>query len=230
MATSMSGRGEAVWTIVVAAGVGTRFGAPKQFMELAGRRVVDRSVATAARHSDGVVVVTPPEPVPGVEPLEVPPGATVREVTGAETRGGSVRRGLGAVPDDAAIILVHDAARPLAGDRIFERVIDAVRAGADAVTPAVPVTDTLRRRRGGVVDRNEVVAVQTPQGFRAAVLRAAHASGRDATDDVTVVEDAGGSVVIVDGDRRNIKLTTPLDLDVAARLLERETSGGRDGT
>lgn len=225
----MSGdRGGSVWTVVVAAGSGSRFGAPKQFLDLSGVRVVDRSVATAARHSDGVVVVTPAEPVVGVGPVVVPEGANVREVPGADTRTGSVRHGLAAVPDDAAIILVHDAARPLATDVIYERVIDAVRAGADAVTPAVPVTDTLRRRSGGVVDRNEVVAVQTPQGFAADTLRAAHAAGDDATDDVTVVEAAGGTVVIVDGDKRNIKLTTPLDLDVASRFLEREDLDGKD--
>lgn len=211
-----------VWTIVVAAGAGTRFGAPKQFLDLRGVRVVDRSVETATRHSDGVVVVTPAEPVAGVDPVRVPEGFIVREITGAETRAGSVRRGLAAVPDEAAIVLVHDAARPLATDVIYERVIAAVRAGADAVTPAVPIADTLRRRSGGVIDRNDVVAVQTPQGFRAEVLRAAHRRGEEATDDVTVVENAGGRVVLVDGDRRNIKLTTPLDLDVASRFLERE--------
>lgn len=211
-----------VWTIVVAAGSASRFGAPKQFLDLAGSRVVDRSVRTASRHSDGVVVVTPAEPVPGVAPVVVPDGHVVREVLGAASRAGSVRRGLAAVPADAAVILVHDAARPLATDRLYEQVIAAVRNGADAVTPAVPITDTLRRRSGGTVDRDDLVAVQTPQGFRAAVLRAAHDDGVEATDDVTVVEAAGGTVALVDGDTRNIKLTTPLDLDVATRFLEQD--------
>lgn len=213
----MSGR--SVWTIIVAAGAGTRFGAPKQFLDLAGIRVVDRSVATAARHSDGIVVVMPAEPVEGVEPVAAA-GVACRTVAGGATRAESVRNGLAATPDDADVILVHDAARPLASDAIYERVIAAVDAGADAVTPAVPIADTLRRRSGGVVDRDDVVAVQTPQGFAAAALRRAHESGEEATDDVTVVENHGGTVVVVDGDRRNLKITTPLDIDVAARLLE----------
>jgi 2-C-methyl-D-erythritol 4-phosphate cytidylyltransferase len=209
-----------VWTIVVAAGAGSRFGAPKQFLDLAGVRVVDRSVATAARHSAGLVVVMPSEPVAGMDPVEAPPGVEFRSVTGAASRTGSVRAGLAAVPEDAAVVLVHDAARPLATDEIYERVIAAVRAGADAATPAVPIADTLRRRGGGVVDRDDVVAVQTPQGFRAAALRRAHRSGGEATDDVTVVENDGGTVVVVDGDRRNLKLTTPIDMDIAGLFLE----------
>lgn len=209
-----------VWTIVVAAGSGSRFGAAKQFLDLAGTRVVERSLATAARHSDGIVVVTPAEPLAGIEPIAPPSGVDLRSVAGAATRAGSVRNGLAAVPDDAGVILVHDAARPLATDAIYARVVAAVRAGADAVTPAVPVVDSLRRRRGGMVDRDEVVAVQTPQGFAASALRRAHASGDDATDDVTVVENDGGTVVVVDGDRRNLKLTDPLDMEIATRFVE----------
>ena len=208
-----------IWTIVAAAGSGTRFGAPKQFADLAGTRVIDRSIETAARHSDGLVVVTPAGPLVGVAPIVPPAQGGLRCVTGVESRSGSVRRGLAAVPDDAALILVHDGARPLADDRIYERVIAAVLAGADAVTPAIAVADTLRCRSGGVVDREAIVAVQTPQGFVAAALRAAHATGDEATDDVTLVENNGGTVVVVDGDPRNLKLTTPLDLEVAERLL-----------
>ena len=213
-----------VWTIVVAAGSGTRFGAPKQFLDLDGLRVVDRSLATAARHSDGIVVVTPFEPVPGVGPIEPPEGVEFRSVAGAGSRAGSVRNGLAAVPDGAEVILVHDAARPLASDAIYERVIAAVRDGADAVTPAVPIADTLRHRSGGAADRNDIVAVQTPQGFAAAALRRAHDRGEDATDDVTVVENDGGTVVVVDGDRRNLKLTTPLDMDIATQFLRQMDS------
>jgi 2-C-methyl-D-erythritol 4-phosphate cytidylyltransferase len=215
-----------VWTIVVAAGSGSRFGAPKQFLDLRGVRVVDRSIATAARHSAGVVVVTPAEPIAGVAPIVAPDDSghddlQFRVVAGEKTRAGSVRRGLAAVPLDAGIVLVHDGARPLATDEIYSRVIEAVRAGADAVTPAVPVADSLRRRGGGTVDRREIVAVQTPQGFPADVLRAAHQKGEEASDDVTVVENDGGKVVVVDGDRRNLKLTTPLDLDLAEVFLDR---------
>ena len=219
---------ESIWTIVVAAGSASRFGAPKQFLDLGGISVLDRSVATAARHSHGVVVVIPAEPVDGfdhgfdsTDPLG---GVELSVVAGAESRAGSVRRGLVALPDDVSVVLVHDAARPLASDRIFERVIAAVLAGADAVAPVIPVTDTVRRRTGGIVDRDQLAAVQTPQGFRAHTLRAAHAGGADATDDVTLVEDQGGTVVLVDGDRRNLKLTSPLDLEVAALFLTSETT------
>lgn len=209
---------------MVAAGSGARFGAPKQFLDLAGIPVVERSVATAARHSDGVVVVTPVEPPEGMTPITAPPGVEFRSVTGADSRTGSVRRGLAAVPESAAVILVHDAARPLASDAVYARVIAAVAGGADAVTPAVSVADSLRRRSGGVVDRDDVVAVQTPQGFAAEALRRAHAGGEEATDDVTVVENDGGTVVVVDGDRRNLKLTTPLDMDLALHFLEDDTA------
>ncbi len=211
-----------VWTIVVAAGSGTRFGAPKQFLDLAGQRVVDRSIETAARHSHGVVVVLPAD-LTNELPMPATTGSVEpRTVTGDISRAGSVRRGLAAVPASADILLIHDGARPLATDLIFESVIQAVVNGADAVAPVVPVTDTIRRRGDGVVDRSELVAVQTPQGFPAQVLRDAHASGAEATDDTTLVEAAGGTVVLVHGDRRNLKITTPLDMDIACALIERD--------
>ena len=211
-----------VWTIVVAAGSGRRFGSPKQFLELAGVRVVDRSVLTAARHSDGVVVVVPVGAADDFAVAGVPSGVDVMAVEGADSRAGSVRAGLVAVPDTARVILVHDGARPLASDAVYERVIAAVRAGAEAVAPVVDIADTVRRRDGGVVDRDSLAAVQTPQGFRAAAVRTAHAGAGDATDDVTLVERRGGTVVLVDGDPRNLKLTTPLDLEVAQVLLASE--------
>jgi 2-C-methyl-D-erythritol 4-phosphate cytidylyltransferase len=117
------------------------------------------------------------------------------------------------------VIVVHDGARPLADDAVYASVVAAVRAGAVAAVPSVPVTDTIRRHGGGVIDRSTLVAVQTPQGFAASALRAAHASGHDATDDATLVEAAGGTVVLVPGDPRNLKLTTPADLLVARALL-----------
>ena len=213
----------AIWTIVVAAGSGIRFGAAKQFLDLAGVPVLDRSVLTAARHSDGVVVVVPASQLPhlseGLESVEMREGVGWRAVAGDSTRSGSVRNGLAAVPDNAEIVLVHDAARPLASDSIYENVIAAVRAGADAATPVIAVTDTIRYRFGGVVDRDELVAVQTPQAFRAEALRRAHQGGADATDDASLVSDAGGKVELVTGEQRNLKLTTPYDLEVAALFL-----------
>ena len=219
VAVNCEGNGE-IWTIVVAAGSGSRFGAAKQFLELGGVSVLDRSVLVAARHSDGVVVVVPTSELGrlsgGLESGELAEGARCRVVAGGSTRSGSVRNGLGEVPDDADVVLVHDAARPLASDLIFENVIAAVLGGADAATPAIPVTDTIRYRSGGVVDRDQIVAVQTPQAFRAKVLRRVHQESPEATDDTSLVSEAGGIVELVSGEQRNLKLTTPYDLEMAA--------------
>ncbi|MDQ1393678.1 MAG: 2-C-methyl-D-erythritol 4-phosphate cytidylyltransferase [Acidimicrobiaceae bacterium] len=204
-----------VWAIVVAAGAGTRFGGPKQFEPLLGRRVLDWSVAAAAASCDGVVVVLPPDRLePGTQP-------------GGTTRSASVRAGLAAVPDSAEIVVVHDAARPLARPELFERVVAAIRASAsasaDAAIAVVPVADTIKRVRGDRVtetlDRAELVMVQTPQAFRADALRKAHAGEPEATDDAALIEAMGGTVVTVPGDRRNFKLTTPDDLLLASVLL-----------
>ena len=204
-----------MWTVVVAGGRGNRFGAVKQYEDVAGRTVVEWSVDAAAGASDGVVVV-----VPAVDAGRVIPGAD-RVVTGGATRAQSVRSGLVAVPDEAGIVLVHDAARPAASPELFARVIAAVRAGADGVVPGVAVTDSLRDRLGGAVDRDGLVVVQTPQGFRAGVLRAAHASGAEASDDATLVERAGGTIAVVDGEVTNTKLTHPHDRALLEQVLSR---------
>lgn len=194
-----------VWTIVVAAGSGTRFGGLKQFEPLGTRRVVDWSVAAAEASSDGVVVVVPAEcSEPGT-------------IAGGPTRSASVARGLAAVPKDATIVLVHDGSRPFASEALFDRVIAAVRAGVDGAIPGLPVTDTIKRvdANGAIVatvDRTDLRAVQTPQAFDARSLRAAYASGSTATDDAAVVEAAGGRVVVVNGEPDNRKITTPEDL------------------
>lgn len=195
-----------VWTVVVAGGTGSRFGSPKQYVELAGRRSVDWSLAAARPVSDGIVLVVPPGDV-----SEAVEGADA-VVAGGATRSASVRNGLAAVPAHAGVVLVHDAARPAASPALFRAVVEAVRAGADAVVPGIEVTDSLRRRTGGSVDRDELVAVQTPQGFDAAVLRTAHAGGAEATDDASVAEAHGARVEVVPGETTNIKLTHPADL------------------
>ena len=202
----------------MAAGSGSRFGGAKQFVELAGRRLVDHAVDVARARSAGVVAVTPSgEHVAGAD----------LSVAGGSTRSASVRAGLAAVPGSASVIVVHDAARPLAGTGLFDAVLDAIAAGADAAVPAVAVIDTLRERDGGVVDRDRLVAVQTPQAFRAAALRAAHASAPEATDDAAVVESSGGRVVLVEGDRWNLKVTEPSDLLVAEAVAgSREPAAG----
>lgn len=204
-----------VWVVVVAAGAGSRFGRPKQYEALAGRRVIDWSLDAARASADGVVLVVPGDRIGDRET-----GADI-VVAGATTRSGSVRAGLDAVPAAADVIVVHDGARPLAGPPLFAAVVAAVDAGADAALPGVPVTDTIRRRDGGIVDRGDLLAVQTPQAFRAAALRRAHSGAPEATDDVSLVEAAGGKVVVVEGDPRNLKITHPDDLVVAAALLSR---------
>ena len=209
-----------VWTVVVAAGSSERFGADKQSADLVGRTVLERSV-DAAGDSDGVVVVVAPAVVGEV--TERLGGAVHAVVAGGATRSASVRAGLAVVPDVANVVLVHDGARPLASRDLFARVVAAVEAGADAVVPGVPVNDSLRRV-DGAVDREGMMAVQTPQGFPAATLRAAHAGGADASDDATLVEAYGGSVVVVDGEADNLKVTRPVDLLVARQVLE--ASGG----
>ena len=205
-----------VWGIVVAAGRGDRFGAPKQFCALGESRVVDRAVDAVARACDGGVVVV------------LPPGTqwdgAGTPVDGGATRSASVRCGLAAVPDDADVVVVHDAARPLASSALFDSVIGAVRDGAAAAVPALPVADTLKRVDGErvieTVDRSHLVAVQTPQAFRAEALRAAHAPADDATDDAALVEQAGERVVVVPGDPRNLKITDADDLVIATALLD----------
>jgi 2-C-methyl-D-erythritol 4-phosphate cytidylyltransferase len=202
----------ATWSIVVAAGTGTRFGERKQYLPLAGARVLDWALRGALTWSDGVVLVVPPDVVGDPEP------DVHAVVAGGATRSASVRSGLAAVPADADIVLVHDAARPVPVPRVWERVLDAVADGADAAVPTIPVVDSLRHQDGHAVDRTGLVAVQTPQGFRAAALRAAHAAGGDASDDATLVEQAGGKVVLVEGDPANLKITTPVDLALAELL------------
>ena len=198
----------AVWAIVVAAGTGNRFGKPKQFELLGDRTILQRSFDAAAAACDDVVTVLPP---------------SQGGVTGGATRSESVRNGLAAVPDDVDIVVVHDAARPLASAALFAAVIDAVRTGADAAIPGVAVSDTIKRVEGDRVletlDRGALVAVQTPQAFRADVLRKAHATGGDATDDAALVEAMGGTVVVVPGESTNLKITTLDDLRVAEGLL-----------
>ncbi len=199
-----------VWTIVVAAGSGTRFGGLKQFEQLGSQRVVDWGINTALRASDGVVIVLPADALPFAS-------GDVRSVVGGATRSASVRNGLVSVPEDASIVLVHDGARPFASLDLFDRVVDMVRNGADGAIPGVAVTDTIKRVKAdgtitATLDRSDLRAVQTPQAFRAGALRDAYIGGADATDDAAVVEALGGRVVVVEGELENRKITTPADL------------------
>ncbi len=214
-----------MWAVVVAAGSGSRFGGPKQFELLHGRPVVARAVAACRRVAEGVVLVVP------ADRLDERHGADT-VVAGGDTRTASVRRGLAAVPAAAATVVVHDAARPLAGPELFDRVLAALDDPAVAgALCAVPVADTVKRLVdgpgpdgslgdvGATLDRRGLVAVQTPQAFRAAALRRAHDAGAEATDDAALVEALGATVRVVPGDPRNFKLTTPWDLRLAELLL-----------
>ncbi|MDQ1381797.1 MAG: 2-C-methyl-D-erythritol 4-phosphate cytidylyltransferase [Actinomycetota bacterium] len=205
------------WAVVVAAGGGSRFGAPKQFARLGAATVVDIAVGVALRACAGVVVVLPD----GTD-WAAPAGAIT--AIGGATRSASVRAGLALVPDDVDVVVVHDAARPLASPELFARVIAAVRAGADAAVPGIAVADTVKRVRDDkvveTVARDDLVTVQTPQAFRRTALAAAHADEGVGTDDATLVEAAGGTVVVVEGEARNLKLTRAGDLDLARALIE----------
>jgi 2-C-methyl-D-erythritol 4-phosphate cytidylyltransferase len=212
-----------VWSIVVAGGTGRRFGQLKQFSRLGGRLVLEWAVEACRPYSAGVVLVLPAEAARPGAPAH---GADI-VVAGGESRAASVGRGLAAVPADAEVVLVHDAARPLTTAAVFEAVLGALAEdGVDGAVPGVPVRDTIKQvdptsTITATLDRTTLVAVQTPQGFRAATLRLAHAAGGTdgATDDAVLVEAAGGRVKVVPGDSGNLKITTPEDLAAAERLL-----------
>jgi len=215
---------------VVAAGRGERFGAAKQFLPLDGARLVDRAVAACAAVADAVVVVLPSGITWDGSPAATP-------VVGGATRSASVRAGLDAVVarDPATeIVIVHDAARPLAPASLVDEVVAAVRAGAPGAIPGVPVADTIKQVGEGevitaTVDRSVLRAAQTPQGFRRSVLAEAHAvSDPDApaTDDAGLVEALGVEVVVIPGHEEAFKVTRPLDLALAEAVLARRRAAG----
>jgi 2-C-methyl-D-erythritol 4-phosphate cytidylyltransferase len=211
------------WTIVCAGGAGHRFGAStaKQYVELGGKRLIDHAVANAAEASDFVVVGAP---AADVDELRWAFASTkIKVIPGGVLRSDTVRAALAVIPPDADVIVVHDAARPLAPPGLFRAVVAAVDAGADAAIPVLAVPDTVKRVAGDVVvetvDRSDLVLVQTPQAFRGDVLRAAHVGEPDATDDAALVERNGGKVVVVPGTPAANKVTTPDDLLAMQRWL-----------
>jgi len=195
--------------IVPAAGAGERLGAdvPKAFAVLGGRPMVEWSLDVLREVCDRVVVAVPADRV-------APPDF----VAGGATRSESVRNALDAAPE-ASVFVVHDAARPLVTVQLVRKCLDALE-GYDGVVAAVPVTDTVKVvEQGDVIrtpDRGQLWAAQTPQVFRAEVLR--QASGQ-ATDDASLVEAMGGRVRVVEGMPENLKVTTPLDVRIAETLL-----------
>lgn len=205
-----------VWAIVLAAGHGRRFGArPKQFERVGGERMVDRTVLTARRTCDRVVLVLPPG-----RPWDGPPVDVV--AYGGEHASDTVRAGLAMVPDDAGVVVVCDPAHPLATDALFHAVIDAVRAGADGAVPTVAIHDVIQRVRDGVVTgtvaKDGLVITQSPQAFRPAVLRAVHSTLPKPVENSGLVVAHGHRVVAVPGDQTNLHVTTPEELAVVDEI------------
>jgi len=218
---------EPVVAIVVAAGSGVRLGGegPKALRLLAGRPLVAwllDAMAAGGAVSAVLVVADGTQALYDAVVTEAPLPVTV--VAGGPTRQQSVAHGLAALPADAAVVLVHDAARPLVPASVVAEVVRAVRRGAGAVIPVVPVTDSVRRVTADgsvVVDRATLRAVQTPQGFRRHVLVAAHdaAAGHDHTDDAAVCEAYGVPVALVPGSPDSLKVTHAADLALAGAVL-----------
>lgn len=202
--------------VVVAAGRGERFGGSKARITLAGVELWRRARTLFTDLGVGRIILVG----------DVPGG-----IAGGVRRRDSVAAGLRHI-DGSPFVLVHDVARPLVTEAVVRRVLVRLHGGdADAVVPAVPIADTVKRIDGesvvGTVDRSRLVAIQTPQGFRSDSLLAAHRSvpDLDATDDAGLVEHAGGRVVVVDGDPDNFKITWPGDLARAEATLEARSHG-----
>ena len=222
--------------VIAAGGTGSRIGGtlPKQFLHVVGRPILVRTIQSLLVLDDvvGVIVALPEEHIPLAEamlscwPWRVPVTCTA----GGPTRQESVRRGVLRAPGDAAIILVHDAVRPFCEPAMLQRVVAAAcRTGA--AIPGLPATETIQRvsRRGQVLKtppREELYAIQTPQCFHAAILRSAleraAQEGFEGTDESSVVRWAGHPVTVVAGSPDNMKITRPLDIEVARSLLKQE--------
>ena len=222
-----------VWAVLVAAGRGERLGEdrPKAFVRLGELPLLAEPLRRLDESEwiDHVVVVAPPD---WEEPAillaeEIGASKVTACVTGGATRTESVRAGVAEVPEDAAVILVHDAARPLLPEGLVGRLIEALGEGYDGAVPGLPLSDTVKRVEDGRVaetlTRDALVAVQTPQAFVAPVLRAAldRASNSllQATDCAALVEAAGGRIRVVEGDERLLKVTTRADLERVAAWL-----------
>ena len=216
--------------MLVAAGAGERLGIdrPKAFASLGGRPLLAESLDRLDRSPwvDAIVVAAP---AGWEEPTillaeELAATKVVSCVTGGATRADSVRGALDDVPDEALIVLVHDAARPLLDDAVVERVLAPLGEGFDGVVPALPIPDTVKRVEGDVVvetvARDDLVGAQTPQAFLGPVLRRALAGDvSGATDCASLVERAGGRVAVAEGDPRLLKVTTTADLALVETLL-----------
>jgi 2-C-methyl-D-erythritol 4-phosphate cytidylyltransferase len=219
-----------VWAILAAAGSGERLGAdrPKAFARLGDQPLLAESLRRLDESDwiDAIVLAAPPgwEEPAILLAEELGCGKLSTCVTGGVTRGESVKNALAEVPPDAAVILVHDAARPYVVDAVIERVLTALNEGWDGAVPGLPVSDTIKRVEGERVvetlERGSLRAVQTPQAFVADVLRRAYEGDvSSATDCASIVEARGGRVKVVPGDPRLAKVTDAADLERVAALL-----------
>lgn len=230
MKVDVSGGSGNVWAALLAAGRGERLGLehPKAFARLRGQPLLAESLRRLDLSDwiDAMVVAAPPgweEPVVLLAE-ELGAGKVVEVVPGGSSRGESVREAVERVPDEVAVVVVHDAARPLVGDDLIARVLEPLGEGWDGAVPVVPLPDTVKRVRGDAVvetvDREGLVAVQTPQAFVAANLRAALGGNvRAATDCASLVEAQGGRVKAVAGSSRLVKVTEPADLELVEAWL-----------
>jgi 2-C-methyl-D-erythritol 4-phosphate cytidylyltransferase len=219
-----------VWALLVAAGAGERLGEerPKAFVKL-GELPLLAEPLRRLDESDWVDAIVVAVPADWEEPAillaeELSASKVVAAVRGGATRAESVRAALAEVPDDALVVLVHDAARPLLSGDVLERVLAPLSEGWDGVVPGVPIVDTVKTVSGeavtGTLSREKLIAVQTPQAFLASKLREAYAGDlAGATDCSSLVEARGGRVKWVEGDLRLLKVTTNADLEQVAAWL-----------
>lgn len=217
-----------IWAIIAAAGAGTRMGGDrvKTLQTLGGRPVINHSVQRLRPQVDGIIIAVREQDIPAFEEALAQDGLSAdRFVIGGRERRDSVENALAALPEDCDLVLVHDGARPLVSDALIRRVIESARALGSGV-PALRLTDTVKRldregRSAETVDREMLRTVQTPQAFSRVILEAAYAEGvGPATDDAALVEQIGLPVHLVPGDKENIKLTLPGDLERAQELLQ----------
>lgn len=220
-----------VWAVLAAAGRGERLGSdrPKAFARLGGRPLLAESLERLEESGwiDAIVIAAPPDwEEPSILVAEEIAATKVSSaVTGGESRSESVRLALEEVPEEAAVVLVHDAARPLLPEDVIERVLAPLSEGWDGVVPAVPLADTVKRVEGDRVvetlPRDDLVSVQTPQAFLADTLRRAVSGDvSSATDCASLVESQGGRVKVVEGDPRLLKVTDADDLALVESWLD----------
>ena len=225
MSTAATGR---VAAIIPAAGSGVRLGAdvPKAFLALGGLSLLTRSALAMSAVADVLIIAAPADALDEASAQLAQVDAEIHIVAGGEHRQESVANALRMVPEDVSIVLVHDAARPLVPIEVTQNVVAAIRSGAKAVIPVLPLVDTIKRvNNQGVaietVDRNQLRRVQTPQGFDRATLDLAYENPEVvATDDAGLMDALGIPVLTVAGDERSLKITTMADVKHALSLLE----------